>query len=92
MQEEIDRLQDAIKALIKRKSCRRWYVQIEETLTVSEVSNILATKDVSSCKEGEKPARRVRAEGRCSCYSEIRHNSYTYKVETEELEDSNASK
>jgi hypothetical protein len=86
MQEEIGCLQDAVEALTKRKSRKRRYVQTEETLTVSEVTNILIAKDSSSCKEGEKPAKRVRAERRCSRYSKIRHNSRTCKVEIEEVE------
>jgi hypothetical protein len=92
MQEVIDCLRDAVIALTKRKSCKRRYVQTEETLTVSKISNILTAKNSSSCKEGEKPAKRVRAERRCSRCGEVGHNSRTCKVQIEEVEDSDVSK
>jgi hypothetical protein len=90
-QGELGRPQDAVKALTKRKSSKRRYVQTEKTLIVSEVSNILAAKDSSGCKEGEKPIKRVCAERCCSRCGKIRHNSCTCKVEIEEVEDSDAS-
>jgi hypothetical protein len=37
------------------------------------------------------PAKRVRAERRCGCCSEVRHNSRTCKVEIEDVDNSNAS-
>jgi hypothetical protein len=43
----------------------------------------------SSRKEGKEPAKRVRAGRRCGCYSKIRHNSRTCKVE---IKDANNSK
>jgi hypothetical protein len=36
--------------------------------------------------------KRVRSKRRCGRYSKIRHNSYTYKVEIEDVEDSDMSK
>jgi hypothetical protein len=91
MQEEIDCLQDAIEASTKRKSRKRWHVQTEEMLTVGKVSDLLAAKDGSSCKEDKKPAKRVHAERCCGRCGKIVHNSCTGKVEIEEVEDSNAS-
>jgi hypothetical protein len=38
------------------------------------------------------PIKRVRAERHYSCYSETRYNSYTYKVEIENVDSSNTSK
>jgi hypothetical protein len=38
------------------------------------------------------PTKRVRAERRYRRYGETRHNSRTYKVEIEDIEDSNKSK
>jgi hypothetical protein len=67
------------------------YIRAEETLTVSEVSNLIAKKEGSSRKDGETPAKRVRAERRCGRYSEIRHNSRTCKVEIKDVDNSNAS-
>jgi hypothetical protein len=67
------------------------YIRVEKTLTVSEVSDLIAKKEGSSRKDGEMPAKRVRAERRCGRCSEVRHNSRTYKVEIENVDNSNAS-
>jgi hypothetical protein len=91
VQEEIGCLRDAIDTLTKRKACKRQYIRVEETLTVSEVSNLIAKKEGSGCKDSKTPAKRVRAERRCSRCNEIGHNSRTYKVEIEEVDDSDAS-
>jgi hypothetical protein len=85
------RLRDAVNILTKRKTRKRRYVRVEETLIVSEVSNLIAEKEGGSRKEGETPAKRVRAERRYSRCSEIGHNSRTCKVEIEDVDDSNAS-
>jgi hypothetical protein len=92
VQEEIGRLRDAINTLTKRKTRKRQYIRVEETLTVSKVSNLIAKKEGSSREEGKTPAKRVRAERRCSRCSKIRHNSRTYKIEIEDADNSDASK
>jgi hypothetical protein len=84
-------MRSAIKELTKRKTCKRRYVQAEGTLIVSKVSNLIAAKEGSSCKDSETPAKRVRAERRCGRCSEIRHNSRTCKVEIEDVDSSTAS-
>jgi hypothetical protein len=91
VQEEIGRLRDAVNTLTKRKTRKRRYVRVEETLTVSEVSDLITEKEGSSCEEGETPAKRVRAERRCGRCSEIGHNSRTCKVEIVDVDDSDAS-
>jgi hypothetical protein len=92
VQEEIGRLRDAVYTLTKRKTRKRRYVRVEETLTVSKVSNLIAKKEGSSREEGETPAKRVRAERRCGRCSEIGHNSRTCKVEIVDVDNSDASK
>jgi hypothetical protein len=92
VQEKITRLKDTVNMLTKHKTRKRRYIHAEETLTVSEVSNLIATKEGSSCEEGETPAKRVRAERRCGCRSEIGYNSRTCKVEIEDVDNSDASK
>ena len=92
VQEEIGRLRDAVNTLIKRKTHKRRYVRAEETLTVSEVLDLIAKREGSRRKDGETPAKRVRAERRCGRCSEVRHNSRTYKVELKDIDNSNASK
>jgi hypothetical protein len=90
MQEEIGCLQDAIEALTKRKSCKRQYIRIEETLIVGKVSNLITAKESSSYRDSKTSAKKVRAERRCGCCSEIRHNFYTCKIETEDIDNSDA--
>ena len=85
-------MQSAIKELTKRKSQKRQYIQVEETLIVSKVSNLITKKEGSSCKEGKTPAKKVRAKRRCSYYSKVRYNSCTYKVEIEDIDNSKESK
>jgi hypothetical protein len=91
VQEEIGRLRDAVDTLTKRKTRKRRYVRVEETLTVSKVSNLIAKIDGGRCKDGETPAKRVRAERRCGRCSETGHNSRTCKAEIEDVDDSGAS-
>jgi hypothetical protein len=91
VQEEIGRLRDAVHTLTMRKTRKRRYVRVKETLTVSEVSNLIAEKEGGSREEGETPAKRVRAERRCGRCSEIGHNSRTCKVEIVDVDDSDAS-
>jgi excinuclease UvrABC ATPase subunit len=92
MQEEIGCLRDAVKALTKRKSRKRQYIQAEETLTVGKVTNLIAKKEGSRCKDSKTPVKRVRAERHCSCCGETRYNSRTCKVEIEDADSSNTSK
>jgi hypothetical protein len=92
MQEEIGRLRDVIKESTKRKSCKRRYVRAEETLTVSEVSNLIAKKAGSSCNDGREPSKRVRSSRRYGTCSETRHNSRTCKVEIDDVGDSDEPK
>jgi hypothetical protein len=65
---------------------------VEETLTISKVSNLITKIESSRRKDSKTPIKRVRVERRCSCCSEVRHNSRTCKVEIEDVDNSNASK
>jgi hypothetical protein len=58
MQEEIGCLRDAVKALTKRKSRKRRYIQVEETLTVGKVTDLIAEKEGSRCEDSETPINR----------------------------------
>jgi hypothetical protein len=84
-------MRSAIKELTKRKGRKRRYIRVEETLIVSEVLDLIAKREGSSCKDGETPTKRVRAKRYYSYYSEIRYNSRTYKVEIEDADDSEES-
>jgi len=85
MRAERVRLNTATEAATKRKSRKRRYVRAEETLTVGEVSDLIAER------EGWEPAKRVRAGRRCGCCGKIGHNSRTCKVEIEDMNNRDAS-
>jgi hypothetical protein len=55
----MSRLKDAVNTLTKRKTCKRQYVRVEETLTVSKVSDLITVKEGSSREDSETPAKRV---------------------------------
>jgi hypothetical protein len=85
-------MRSAIKELTKRKGQKRQYVQVEETLTVGEVSDLIAKREGGSCKDSETPAKRVRAKRHCGRCSEVGHNSRTCRVEIEDADNSEESK
>jgi hypothetical protein len=85
-------MQSAIKELTKRKGRKRRYIRVEETLTVSEVLDLIAKREGSSRKDGKTPAKRVRAKRHCGRCGEVRHNSRTCKVEIEDADNSEESK
>jgi hypothetical protein len=91
VQEEMGRLREAVDTLTKRKTRKRRYVRAEETLTVGEVSDLIAKMEGGRREDGETPAKRVHAERRCGRCSEVGHNSRTCKVEIEDVDDSEAS-
>ena len=91
VQEEMGRLRDAIEASTKRKSRKRQYIRTGETLTVGEVSELIAAKEGSSRNDSETPAKRVRKERHCGRCRETGHNSRTCKVEIEDVDNSDAS-
>jgi hypothetical protein len=91
LQEEQARMRSAIEELTKRKSRKRRYIRVEETLTVGEVSDLIAEREGYSRDDGETPAKRVRAERHCGRCGEIGHNSRTCKVEIEDADNSEES-
>ena len=48
VQEEMGRLRDAVDTLTKRKTRKRRYIRVEETLIVSNISNLITKKESSS--------------------------------------------
>jgi hypothetical protein len=84
-------MRSVIKELTKRKGRKRRYIQIEETLIVSEVLDLITEKEGSSCRDSETPTKRVRAKRRYSRCSKTRYNSRTYKVEIKDTDNSDDS-
>ena len=92
MREEVSLLRGAVNTLIKRKTRKRRYVRVEETLIVSKVLDLITKREGSRREDGEMPAKKVRVERRCGRCSKIGHNSYTCKVEKEDVDNGDASK
>ena len=59
---------------------------------VLQVSNLITKKEGSRRKDSKTLIKRVRVERRCSRCSETRHNSYTCKVEIEDVNYRGATK
>jgi hypothetical protein len=91
MQEKIDNLIEVVEAATKCKSCKRRYIWAEETLTVGEVTNLIAATVDNRRDDSDRPLKRVRAERRCGRCSEVGHNLRTCKVEIEDADNSDAS-
>jgi hypothetical protein len=91
LQEGQARMQSAINELTKRRLRKSKYIQIEETLTVGEVQDIIAKREGGERDAGEGPARKVRGAKHCGRCGEKGHNSRTCKVEIEDTEDSDKS-
>ena len=91
MREEMARLREAAEAATKRKSRKRKYVRTEDTLTVGEVTDLIAPDEVGGEQEGEKAAKRVQGKRHCRRCGETGHNTRTCKVEIEDAEDSDKS-
>jgi hypothetical protein len=87
----MDNLIEAVEAATKRKSRKRQYIQAEETLTIGEVTNLIAAIVNNHCNNSNRLLKRVRAERRYSYCSKVRHNLRTYKVEIEDVDNSDAS-
>ncbi len=91
LQEDQARMQSAIDELTKRRSRKRKYIRTEDTLTVGEVSDMIAEREGRGCDIGEEPARKVRGARHCGRCGEKGYNSRTCKVEIEDTEDSDES-
>jgi hypothetical protein len=85
MQQEIAGLCKAVEIATEVKSRKRKYIKTAETLTVGNVSNLIAKKEVSSQKEGREGVKRVCTQCRCGRCRETGHNARTCKVETVDL-------
>jgi hypothetical protein len=91
MREEIARLRDAVEVATHRKKRKRRYIQTDKTLTIGEVSELLAIEERSRRNDCEKPVKRVCVTRRCKRCGESGHNSRTCVVEIEDVNNSDKS-
>ena len=91
MRKEMAELRKVAEAATERKGRKRKYVRTEETRTVGEVQDLIASEAVGGEREGEKPARRARKERHCGRCGETGHNVRTCKVLIEDINDSEKS-
>ena len=91
LREKVGSLKAALDTATKRKSRKRRYVRTEETLTVSEVQEVLAEQAGSSRGDGESASKRVRGERRCGRCKQTGHNARTCAVEIDSASDSSDS-
>ncbi|EDU44804.1 hypothetical protein PtrM4_055810 [Pyrenophora tritici-repentis] len=91
MMEKMNSLQEALEGANKRKSRKRRYVRIEETLTVGDVQEVLAEQASSSRGDGESASKRVRGERRCGRCKQTGHNAHTCAIKVDNASDSDGS-
>jgi hypothetical protein len=84
-------MRSAIKELIKRRTYKRQDIQTEETLIVSEVSDLIAATVQDSRDDGVGLSKRVRVGRRCGTCGETGYNARTCTVEIEDANDSDSS-
>ena len=77
---------------MKRQLRKRKYIQIEETLIVQEVQDIITKKEGKKRNTSKGPIYKVYNIKHYRYYSKKRYNSYTYKVEINNTKNSNKSK
>ena len=91
MRKEMSSLRQAAETATKRKSRKRKYIHNEETLTVGEMTDMVAPNEVGRQDEDEKCEKKVRTGRRCGRCGNTGHNSRTCQVEIEDAEDSDCS-
>ncbi|EMD59955.1 hypothetical protein COCSADRAFT_60922, partial [Bipolaris sorokiniana ND90Pr] len=82
---------EALDIVNKRKSRKRRYIRIEETLNIGEVQEVLAKQAGSSRSDRESASKRVRGERRCGRCKQTRHNAHTYAVKIDSASNSSDS-
>lgn len=87
---EMAGIRKAIEAATERRSRKRKYIRTDETLTVGEVSDLIAEKEGGNGEEAKQPAKRVRAQRHCGRCGKTGHNTRTCSAEIVDLDDSDA--
>jgi type II secretory ATPase GspE/PulE/Tfp pilus assembly ATPase PilB-like protein len=81
----------AVAVLTEQRSCKRRYVRTEEALTVGDVQDLIAKKDISSKEAAKQPVKRVCKQRHCRRCSKTGHNARTCAAEIVDLDKSDAS-
>jgi hypothetical protein len=92
MRQEMAGLRKAVEIATEVKRRKRKYIRTAETLTVREIADLIAEKEVGGQKEGGESSKRVRTQRRCGRCRETGHNARTCAVEIVDPSDSGNSK
>jgi hypothetical protein len=91
MRQEMAGLRKAVEIVIEVKRRKRKYIRTAKTLTVGEIADLMAEKEVGGQKEGGESLKRVRTQRRYRRCRETGHNARTCAVEIVDLSDSGDS-
>jgi hypothetical protein len=91
MRQEIAGLRKAVEVATEVKGRKRKYIRVAESLTVGEVTNLIAEREGSRQEEGGEPIKKVRKQRRCGRCGETSHNARTCTVEIIDLSNSENS-
>jgi hypothetical protein len=91
MRQEIAGLRKAVKVVTEVEGRKRKYIRVVESLTVGEVTNLIAKREGSRQEEGGEPVKKVRKQRRCGRCGETSHNARTYTVKIIDLSNSENS-
>jgi hypothetical protein len=91
MRQEMAGLRKAVEIATEVKRRKRKYIRTAETLTVGEIADLMAEKEVGGQKEGGESSKRVRTQRRCGRCGETGHNARTCAVEIVDPSDSGDS-
>jgi hypothetical protein len=91
MRQEIAGLRKAVEVATEVKGRKRKYIRVAESLTVGEVTDLIAEREGSRQEEGGEPVKKVRKQRRCGRCGETSHNARTCEVEIIDLSNSENS-
>jgi hypothetical protein len=91
MRQEIARLRKVVEVVTEVKGRKRKYIRVVESLTVGEVTNLIAKREGSRQEEGREPIKKVRKQRRYGRCGETSYNARTCAIEIIDLSNSENS-
>jgi hypothetical protein len=91
MRQEMVGLRKAVEIATEVKRRKRKYIRTAKTLTVREIADLMAKKEVGRQKEGGESSKRVRTQRRYRRCRETGYNARTCAVEIVDLSNSGDS-